>query len=189
MYTVRKVLGALAGGAVLVGSVVFVGSVAGAGPDKYTVKVPGGLGFAEFKGYESWETVAVSTNERATAVIVANPVMINAYKAGIPANGKPVPDGAKMAKIHWLPTKSQFFPDTTIPGAQHDVDFMVKDSKRFPEGGGWGYAVFLYDAASDTFTPGTTADMPPQGNDAKCGVACHTIAKSRDFVFSQYGHR
>jgi len=160
-----------------------------AGPDKYTVKVPGGLGFAEFKGYESWETVAVSANERATAVIVANPVMINAYKAGIPANGKPVPDGAKMAKIHWLPTKSQYFPDTTIPGAQHDVDFMVKDSKRFPDGGGWGYAVFLYDAASDTFTPGTTADMPPQGNDAKCGVACHTIAKSRDFVFSQYGHR
>ena len=182
-------LGALAGCAVFLGSVAFVGSVAGAGQDKNTVKVPGGLGFAEFKGYESWETVAVSTNEHATAVIVANPVMINAYKAGIPANGKPVPDGAKMAKIHWLPKKSQFFPDTTIPGAQHDVDFMVKDSKRFPDGGGWGYAAFLYDAASDTFTPGTTADTPPQGNDAKCGVACHTIVKSRDFVFSEYGHR
>jgi len=189
MYTARKILGALAGCAVLLGSVAFVGSVAGAGPDKNTVKVPGGLGFAEFKGYESWEAVAVSTNEHATAVIVANPVMINAYKAGIPANGKPVPDGAKMAKIHWLPKKSQFFPDTTIPGAQHDVDFMVKDSKRFPDGGGWGYAAFLYDPASDTFTPGTTADTPPQGNDAKCGVACHTIVKSRDFVFSEYGHR
>src|SRR4051812_41112364 len=118
MYNARKALGALAGGAVLVASVAFVGSVAGAGPDKNTVKVPGGLGFAEFKGYESWETVAVSANERATAVILANPVMINAYKAGIPANGKPVPEGAKMAKIHWVPKKSQFFPDTTIPGAQ-----------------------------------------------------------------------
>lgn len=189
MFTTRKAFGALAGCAVLLGSVGFISSIAGPAHDKYGVKVPGGLGFSEFKGYESWETVAVSTNEHATAVIVANPVMINAYKAGIPGNGKPVPDGAKMAKIHWVPKKSQFFPNTTIPGVQHDVDFMVKDNKRFGDVGGWGYAVFRYDAASDTFSPGTTADTPPQGNDAKCGVACHTIAKSKDYVFTEYGHR
>ena len=94
-----------------------------------------------------------------------------------------------MAKIHWVPKKSEFFPDATVPGVQHDVDFMVKDSKRFGDGGGWGYAVFRYDTASNTFTPGTTADMPPQGNDAKCGVACHTIAKNKDYVFTEYGHR
>ena len=189
MYTARKFLGPLAGCAVLLGSVAFVGSVAGAAQDKYSVTVPGGLGFAEFKGYESWETVAVSHNDGATAVILGNPAMISAFKAGIPANGKPVPDGAKMAKIHWVPKKSQFFPDATVPGVQHDVDLMVKDSKRFGDVGGWGYAVFRYDAASNTFTPGTTADTPPQANDAKCGVACHTLAKNRDFVFSEYGHR
>ena len=189
MYTARRILAALAGGAVVLGSVAFVSSVAGAAQDKYTLKVPGGLAFADFKGYEAWETVAVSTNERATAVIMANPIMINAYKAGIPANGKPVPDGAKIAKVHWTPKKSQFFPDTTIPGAQHDVDFMAKDSKRFSDGGGWGYAFFKYDAASDTFTPATTADTPPQANDAKCGVACHAIVKNRDSVFTEYGHR
>ena len=71
----------------------------------------------------------------------------------------------------------------------HDIDFMVKDSKRFADSGGWGYAVFDYDAKSDTFTPGTTADNPPQGNDAKCGFACHTIVKNRDFVFTDYGKR
>jgi len=76
-----------------------------------------------------------------------------------------------------------------VPGVQHDVDLMVKDSKRFGDVGGWGYAYFKYDAATDTFTPATTADTPPQGNDAKCGVACHTIAKSRDFVFTEYGHK
>jgi len=189
MYTARKFLGPLAGCAVLLGSVAFVGSVAGAAQDKYSVTVPGGLGFAEFKGYESWVTVAVSHNDGATAVILGNPEMISAFKAGIPANGKPVPDGAKMAKIHWVPKKSQFFPDTTVPGVQHDVDFMVKDTKRFGDVGGWGYAVFRYDAASNTFSPGTTADTPPQGNDAKCGVACHNIAKKTDFVFSEYGHR
>ena len=189
MYTARKVFVTLAGCAVLVGSVAFVGSVAGAGPDKYSVKVPGGLGFAEFKGYETWETVAVSYNGKAIAVILGNPAMISAYKAGIPDNGKPVPDGARMAKVHWVPKKNQFFPDATVPGEQHDVDFMVKDSKRFPDGNGWGYAVFRYDAATDTFTPGTTADTPPQGNDAKCGVACHNIAKARDYVFTEYGHK
>ena len=65
---------------------------------------------------------------------------------------------------------------------------MVKDSKRFADGG-WGYAVFDYDAASDTFKPGTMASTPPQGNDAKCGAACHTIAKARDYVFTDYGRR
>ena len=40
---------------------------------------------------------------------------------------------------------------------------------------------------ADTFTPGTTAGTPPQANDAKCGFACHTIVKNRDFVFTEYG--
>jgi hypothetical protein len=160
-----------------------------AAQDKYTVKVPGGLEFSEFRGYESWQTISLSRNEKVVAVILGNPVMIEAYRAGIPANGKPVPDGAKMAKVHWIPKQNQFFPDATVPGELLNVDFMVKDSKRFADGGGWGYAVFDYNAASDTFTPGTTAGTPPQGNDAKCGVACHTVAKTRDYVFTEYGKR
>ena len=157
--------------------------------DKYAVKVPGGLAFSEFKGFETWETISVSSNDKAIAVILGNPAMIAAFKAGIPANGKPVPDGAKMAKIHWAPKKNQFFPTATVPGTQQNVDLMVKDSKRFADSGGWGYAVFDYNATTDTFTPGTMEGHPPQGNDAKCGFACHTIVKSRDFVFTEYGHR
>ena len=118
-------------------------------------------------------------------MILGNPDMIAAYQAGIPANGKPVPDGAKMAKVHWIPKPNQFFPDATVPGELLNVDFMVKDSKRFADSGGWGYAVFDYNAASDTFTPGTTDGTPPQGNDAKCGFACHTRAKARDYVFTE----
>ena len=106
-----------------------LGGMAIAPQDKYTVKVPGGLAFSEFKGYESWEVVSISRNDKLIAVILANPAMIEAYKAGIPANGKPFPDGAKMAKIHWIPKKNEYFPDTTVPGTLHDVDFMVKDSK------------------------------------------------------------
>ena len=55
--------------------------------------------------------------------------------------------------------------------------------------GGWGWAVFEYEAASRTFRPGTTADKPPQENNAKCGFACHTIVKARDYVFTDYGAR
>lgn len=157
--------------------------------DKYTVRVPGGLAFSEFRGYETWQAISLSRNERVVAVILGNPTMIRAYEAGIPANGKPVPDGAKMAKIHWAPKQNQFFKDATVPGTLVNVDFMLKDSKRFADGGGWGYAVFDYDAASDTFSPGTTAGTPPQGNDAKCGVACHTTAKARDYVFTEFPKR
>jgi hypothetical protein len=158
--------------------------------DKYNVKVPGGLAFSEFRGYEAWQTIAISQNGPLMAVILGNAAMIEAYQAGIPGNGKPFPDGAKMAKIHWVPKKAETEPGSpAVPGTQHDVDFMVKDSKRFADGGGWGYAMFEYDAAADTFRPGTMSDSPPQGNDAKCGVACHTLAKAKDYVFTDYAHR
>jgi hypothetical protein len=160
-----------------------------AGEDKYTLKVPGGLAFSEFKGYEGWQTISVSRNERVIDVIVGNPAMIAAYQGGFPGNGKPVPDGAKMAKIHWAPKPNEFFPEATVPGKLLNVDLMVKDSKRFADSGGWGYAVFDYDRASNKFKPGTTSGTPPQGNDAKCGFACHTVAKARDYVFTDYGER
>jgi hypothetical protein len=168
---------------------VLGGLAVSAQQDKYTVKVPGGLAFSEFRGYEGWQTISLSRNEKVMAVILGNPAMIDAYRAGFPGNGRPVPDGAKMAKIHWIPKPNAFFPDATVPGKQLNVDFMVKDSKRFADSGGWGYAVFDYNAESDTFTPGTTAGTPPQGNDAKCGYACHTRAKARDYVFTEYGKR
>ena len=179
-----------------IGVIVFIGvclsvlaALAMPAQDKYTLKVPNGLAFSEFRGYESWQLVSISQDGPHIAAILANPVMIKAYQAGIPGNGKPFPDGAKLAKIHWNPKKMETFPAATVPGTQHDMDFMVKDSKRFADSGGWGYAVFEYDAASDVFKPGTLADKPPQGNDAKCGFACHTMVKTRDYVFTDYGHR
>jgi hypothetical protein len=166
-----------------------LGGVAISAQDKYTVKVPGGLAFSEFKGYESWPAISMSRSDKAVAVILGNPAMIKAYQDGIPANGKPVPDGAKMAKIHWQPKPSEFFPSATVPGGLINVDFMVKDAKRFADSGGWGYGVFDYDAASGSFKPGTLEGHPPQGNDAKCGFSCHTKAKTRDYVFTEYGQR
>ena len=166
-----------------------LGGMALAQQDKYTLKVPGGLAFSEFRGYEGWQVVATSQNDKLVAVILANPVMIDAYRAGMPGNGKPVPDGAKMAKIHWKPKPNQFFPEATVPGDLLNIDLMVKDSKRFADSGGWGWAAFEYDAASGTFKPGTEADKPPQANDAKCGFTCHTVVQAKDYVFTGYGKR
>jgi hypothetical protein len=167
-----------------------LGAKAMSAQDRYTLKVPGGLAFSEFRGYENWQLVSISQNGKLMAAILGNPTIIDAFRAGVPDNGKPFPNGSKMAKIHWVPKQNENAPGPpTVPGTQHDVDFMVKDSKRFADSGGWGYAAFNHDAASDTFAPATTADHPPQGNDAKCGAACHTKARARDFVFTEYGKR
>jgi hypothetical protein len=175
---------------ILVSIAVLATGVAISAQDKYTLEVPGGLAFAEFRGYEDWPVIAISENGGKIAVIMGNPVTVESYKQGIPDNGKPFPDGAKMAKIHWIPKKQDAYPgQPTVPGTEHDVDFMVKDSKRFADSGGWGYAQFDYDTASDSFSPATEADTPPQAHDAKCGFACHTIVQRRDYVFTEYGHR
>jgi hypothetical protein len=138
--------------------------------DKYTVQVPNGLAFSDIRGYEDWQTVAVSQTEGALAVILANPVAIDAYRAGVPGNGKPFPDGSKIAKIHWNPKQSAEAPaPTMVPDTLHDVGFMERDSKRFPDTGGWGWAEFNYDPASDTFTPATLLTSRRRGTTPSAG--------------------
>src|SRR3954469_14321455 len=115
--TRRSVLAAsAAAGAGIALVLAVLGGSAISAQDKETLEVPGGLAFSEFKGYEDWPVVAVSQTEEMIDVIVANPVMIEAYRAGVPANGKPFPDGSKMAKIHWTKTQSAEAPaPTTVP--------------------------------------------------------------------------
>ena len=174
----------------VVGLLAAIGGVALAAQDRYSLEVPGGLKFSEFRGYDTWQVIAASHNGDKLATILGNPAMIDAFKAGIPGNGKPFPDGAKMAKIHWLAVKNSAEPgDPIVPGDLHDVDFMVKDSKRFADSGGWGYGEFEFDAATDSFRPGNLTDKPPQAHDAKCGYACHILVTDRDFVFTAYPKR
>ena len=150
--------------------------------DRYSVQVPNGLAFSDFRGYEDWQVVAVSKTDELMAAILANPVMIAAYRDGVPGNGKPFPDGSKIAKIHWKPKMSADAPaPTTVPDTLHDVDFIERDSKRFPDSGGWGYAQFNYDAAADAFTP--------EGSGSNCGYSCHTIVAAKDYIFTAYPKR
>jgi hypothetical protein len=160
---------------------VFCG-IAFAAQDRNSLKVPNGLAFDEFKGYENWQYVAVSQTETSLKVIAANPAMMKAYRSGIPGNGKKFPNGAKIVKIEWLAKKSAESPYfVMVPDTLKSVSFIEKDSKRFPDTNGWAYAQFGYDAAADTFAP--------MGNDAKCGYVCHTTVAAKDYIFTAYPKR
>jgi hypothetical protein len=158
------------------------GSGAGSGEDKYSLKSPDGVAFADFKGYEDWSVVSSARTDEVLKVIVGNPAMINAYKVGVPHNGQAFPDGSRIVKLQWKPKKSTEAPFVVdVPDVFKQAFVMEKDSKRFPKSGGWGYAVFNYDAATNKFT----ADPSP----SDCGNACHTAVKAKDYIFHPYQKR
>jgi len=150
--------------------------------DKYSLKTPSGVAFSDFKGYEDWQVVSSARTDEVLKVIVANPTMIDAYKAGVPGNGKPFPDGSKIAKLQWKFKKSTEAPFVVdVPDTFSQAFFIEKDSKRFPNSAGWGYALFNYEPASDAFM----ADASPDN----CGHACHTVVKAKDYIFHPYQKR
>jgi hypothetical protein len=158
-----------------------LGSIALAAQDRYTLKL-GELAFSDFRGYENWKVVAVSQTETQLKAIVANDVMMDAYRQGLPADGKLFPEGSKIVKIEWTFKKNTVAPYfVTAPDTLKAVAVIEKDSSRFPDTHGWAYGNFDYDAASGTFMP--------QGNDAKCGYACHTTVAAQDYIFTAYPKR
>src|SRR6202789_466841 len=167
----------------IVAALLILGGTAVYAQDKYSLKSPSGIEFSDFRGYEDWAVVSSARTDEVLKVIVANPTMIKAYKAGIPGNGQPFPDGSMIVKLQWKPKKSteaQFVVD--VPDVFSQAFVMEKNSKRFPKTGGWGYAVFNYDAASDKFTP------DPKSL-ADCGNTCHPVVKAKDYIFHPYQKR
>lgn len=168
--------------AALATSLVAAGGITLADQDRYTLKVPDGLAFSDFKGYDTWQDVAVSETKTSVKAILANAAMIQAYKEGIPGNGKPFPEGVKIVKIEWLKKanlKSQY--PVEVPDTLKSLSFIEKDSKRFPSTHGWAYAQFVYDTAARTFKPSVTG--------TECGYGCHTVVASQDYIFTAYPPR
>jgi hypothetical protein len=154
--------------------------------DRFALVEPNGISFSEIRGYEDWSVVAPSfrTDNNEVRVILANKVMIDSYRKGVPWTGGGFPEGSVIVKIGYSAVKSQSFPAALVPGVLKRVEFILKDSARFPATSGWGYARFLYDTATKTFTP--------YGKDAAFGqecYACHTIVKDQDFIFTGYPPR
>src|SRR5271156_4757948 len=162
---------------ILVLLAVFSG-MAIAAQDRYTLKL-GKLSFGDFRGYENWENVAVSQTETLLKMILANDVMMKAYRQGLPAAGKLFPEGSKIVKIEWTFKKNTVSPYfVQVPDTLKAVDVIEKDSKRFPDTHGWAYGDFIYDAASDTFAP--------EGTEPTCGFVCHTAVAAKDYIFTEY---
>ena len=164
---------------------IVAGGLALAAQDRYKLKIPDGLAWSEFKGYETWQDVAVSQTETAIKVIVANPVMMEAFRNGLPSDGKLFPDGSKVAKLEWTFKKNTVAPYfVSVPDTLKNVGFIEKDTKRFPNTHGWAYAQWTYDAATDTFKP---SELDQSG--AECGYACHTTVSAQDYIFTAYPKR
>ena len=160
-----------------------LGAVALYAQDKYTLKSPSGIAFSDFRGYEDWSVASSARTDEILKVIVANPAMIKAYKAGVPGNGQVFPDGSMIVKLQWKLKKSTEAPFVVeVPDVFSQAFVMEKDSKRFPKSGGWGYAVFNYEAASDKFT--ADAKSP-----SDCGHSCHVAVKAKDYIFHPYQKR
>lgn len=159
------------------------------------VKSPNGIALSEFKGYDAWQVIAPSqpdnpggcgaAKDGCIKTILGNPTMIKAYKDGFGASSTPVPDGAAMAKVEWHQDHVASPYGVAVPGALAGVSMMVKDSKRFPQTNGWGYATFLYDAEQHSFKPSTD---DPSVMRTSCH-SCHTGVKARDYVFTRYAPR
>jgi hypothetical protein len=172
--------------AVIVLSLVVAVGAALADQDRYTLTAPNGIAFSEFKGYDHWEDVSVSTTDTGIKAILGNPAMIEAYKEGIPENGKTFPDGAAIVKIEWNKAPNPVSPySVQVPTTLKSISFIEKDSKRFSDTSGWGYAQFLYDPATRTFKP--------YGADSSFGknvcYKCHTKVAERDYIFTGYPPR
>jgi hypothetical protein len=154
--------------------------------DKNKLTASNGISFSEVRGYENWPVIAPSrrTDNDELRIILGNPTMIKAYKDGIPGNGKPFPEGSVIVKIGWAEKQSQDFPAAFEPDILRRVEFIIKDSKRFPDTSGWGYARFVFDAKTSAFTP--------YGKDSSFAqecYQCHTIVRKKDYIFTGYPRR
>jgi hypothetical protein len=184
MKTHIKTLAVVATGALLAAAAIAQSTgKAVSAQDKYTLRLPDGLAFSDFKGYEDWQLISSAKTDDRMKVILGNPTIIAAYKSGIPGNGKPFPEGSKIAKLQWKPKKNTEAPFAVdVPDTLADLFLMEKNSKQFPSTGGWAYAQFDYDPTSATFS----ADKAGTPN---CGNVCHVAVKAKDYVFHPYQNR
>ena len=108
--------------------------------------------------------------------------MLAAYRKGLPADGKQFPEGSRIVKVEWTLKKDAKAPyAVNVPDKLEAVATIEKDHKRFPDTHGWADGAFNFDTAKKSFAA--------QGNDAKCGYACHTRVASQDYIYTAYPPR
>jgi Cytochrome P460 len=184
----KRVVVAIVGVGALAGAVATTGPVSGQSDGEaspiYGIKMP--------EGYRDWRLISVKqlTGKQLTGAggdlkqlraQLGNDLAIKAFRDGT----LPFPDGAIIAALHWNEVSSDAdnqalaggFPGaglkSTFAGSAVNVQFMVKDSKKYAAFGGWGYADFMNGKPGD------------EALHKKC-FPCHQPAKDRDYVFTHY---
>ena len=124
-------------------------------------------------GYRQWELIAPAQEAEPLnelRAVLGNPIAIKAYKD----QALPFPDGTIFAKLAWKHIQSPDFAPASIPGAATTVQIMVKDSKKYPTTGGWGFGRFI-------------DGKPVDAAQHETCFACHEArVKDRDYVFTRY---
>ena len=142
-------------------------------------------GIAIPAGYRDWHLISVNqlvgSNLKQLRAQLGNDIAIKTFRDG----KLPFPDGAIIAALHWNEVSSDEnnqvlasgFPgmglQSSVAGSAENVQFMVKDSKKYAATGGWGFADFK---------------NGKPGNEAlhETCFPCHEPVKDRDFVFTHY---
>ena len=130
-------------------------------------------------GYRDWKLISVAHEEgnlHSFAAVLGNDSAIQAYREGKVS----FPDGAIIAALHYRHVPSvennEVFAQAQsfVPGSPTNIQFMVKDSKKYASTGGWGFAHFQ--------------DGKPSSDEAfmKTCFPCHNQVKARDLVFTRY---
>ena len=157
----------------VLGLVLMLAGPADADQDSAAVQAsPNGIRLPQ--GYRDWRVLSVShrIDNHTLRAIVGNEVAISAARSG---QTNPWPDGAILGKLVWKETAEQHWPKAIAPGKFVHAEFMLKDSGRYRNGTGWGWARW------------TGLEQKPYGEDANVArecIACHTPVKNRDWVFT-----
>ena len=152
----------------------------------WNLEAPTGLKFGVIKGYEDWHVVATHyrTDKNELRYIIGNKVAVDAYRKGIPLNGQKFPDGAILVKIGYSLKKNPAFESSVEPDVIQRVEFMIKDSNRFKDTAGWGFARFVYDATEKRYKV-----FGKSAKDYMQCFTCHKLVKKKDYVFTDYVKR
>ncbi len=122
-------------------------------------------------GWQNWSTIAVShrTDNNTLRVILGNEIAVKAARS---AQTNPWPDGAVLGKVVWKDIQLENWKTATAPGKFVHAEFMFKDSKKYSETYGWGWARWV------------DMGQKPFNNGAQICISCHTPVKNRDWVFT-----
>lgn len=122
-------------------------------------------------GWQNWATIAVShrTDNNTMRVILGNDIAVRAARSG---NINPWPDGAILGKVVWKVTQLKDWKSATAPGKFVHAEFMFKDSKKYSDTYGWGWARWV------------GLEQTPFAKGMQVCTSCHTPVKDRDWVFT-----